>query len=210
LKKNILSKNFHYNNLIIELHPEVYKPAEDTFLLLESIQIKTGDNVLEIGTGCGIIALECASKEANVVCTDINPYAVALAKSNYKRNKSFIKGRFEVRKGDLFSTINDNEKFDVIIFNPPYLPTKKNDLVGGSGWFDIATNGGINGLRLTKRFIDGISKYLSNNGRAYFLFSSLSNKKDINLYISKSSLKAKIVSRYSFNDETIYVYCIYF
>lgn len=210
MKKNILSKNFHYNNLIIELHPEVYKPAEDTFLLLESIQIKTGDNVLEIGTGCGIIALECASKEANVVCTDINPYAVALAKSNYKRNKSFIKGRFEVRKGDLFSTINDNEKFDVIIFNPPYLPTKKNDLVGGSGWFDIATNGGINGLRLTKRFIDGISKYLSNNGRAYFLFSSLSNKKDINLYISKSSLKAKIVSRYSFNDETIYVYCIYF
>jgi len=210
LKKNTLSKNFHYKNLTIKLHPEVYEPAEDTFLLLESIEVKPGDNVLEIGTGCGIIALECARLGANVTCTDINPYAIALAKSNYNRNKSLIKGRFKVRKGDLFLKVKNYEKFDIIIFNPPYLPTKKNELVGGSGWFDIATNGGIDGLSLTKRFIDGLSKFLSNKGKAYFVFSSLSNIKNLSLYIPKLGLKACIVSKYSFNDETIFVYCIYF
>jgi len=209
LKKNILSKNFHYNNLIIELHPEVYEPAEDTFLLLESIQIKPGNKVLEIGTGCGLIALQCASLGANVVCTDINPYAIALTKRNYIKNKSFIKGGFEIRKSDLFSKIKDDEKFDIIIFNPPYLPTKKNELVGGFGWFDIATNGGIDGLSLTKKFIESIKKYLNDNGKAYFVFSSLSNRKKIDLYLSKYRLKVKIESDYSFNDETIFVYCIF-
>lgn len=209
MKKNILSKNFHYNNLIIELHPEVYEPAEDTFLLLESIQIKPGNKVLEIGTGCGLIALQCASLGANVVCTDINPYAIALTKRNYIKNKSFIKGGFEIRKSDLFSKIKDDEKFDIIIFNPPYLPTKKNELVGGFGWFDIATNGGIDGLSLTKKFIESIKKYLNDNGKAYFVFSSLSNRKKIDLYLSKYRLKVKIESDYSFNDETIFVYCIF-
>jgi len=209
LKKNIVSKTFHYKNLIIELHPEVYEPAEDTFQLLESIEVKSGDNVLEIGTGCAIIALKCANLGANVVCTDINPYAVALAKRNYNKNKSLIKGVFEVRKGDLFSTVKNNEKFDVIIFNPPYLPTKKNELVGGSGWFDIATDGGVDGLSLTKRFINGLSKHLSNCGKAYFVFSSLSNRKKIEMYLSKQRLMSKIISSYCFDDETIFVYRIF-
>jgi release factor glutamine methyltransferase len=208
LKQNILSNNFHYKNLIIELHPEVYEPAEDTFLLLESIDLKPNDIVLEIGTGCGIIALVCASRKADVICTDINPYAVALVKRNYKKNKTLIKGKFEVRKGDLFSKIKDNEIFDVIIFNPPYLPTKKNELVGGSGWFDIATDGGKEGLNLIKRFIDGLGKYLSKNGKVYIAFSSLCNIKKFSLYISKAELKAKVVSSYNFNDETLFVYCI--
>jgi len=79
----------------------------------------------------------------------------------------------------------------------------------GSGWFDIATDGGIDGLSLTKKFIDDLSKYLDNNGKAYFVFSSLSNRKKIDLYLSKNRLKAKIVSNYSFDDETIFVYCIF-
>lgn len=202
------SKKFHYKKLIIKLHPEVYEPAEDTFLLLESIKVKPKDNVLEIGTGCGIIALECASNGANVVCTDINPYAIKLTKHNFNKNKAFIKGKFEIRKGDLFSAIKKNEKFDVIIFNPPYLPTKKNEFVWGLGWFDIATNGGVEGLSLIKRFIKDLRKYLSFDGKAHFVFSTLGDKKKLNFYISKANFNAKVVSSYSFNDETLFVYCI--
>jgi len=208
-EKNIMPKFFHYNNLTIELHPEVYEPAEDTFILLETIEIKPDDYILEIGTGCGIIALRCASLGANVVCTDINPYAIILAKNNYNRNKSFIKTAFEVRKGDLFSAIKSNERFNVIIFNPPYLPTKKDDIVGESGWFDIAVNGGIDGLSLIKRFIDGLSRYLSDKGKAYFILSSLSDIKKIDKILSKEKFISKIVSRYCFDDETLFVYCIF-
>lgn len=85
---------FHYKDLTIELHPEIYDPSEDTFLLTGAFNVVEGDSVLEIGTGCGLIALECAHLGANVVCSDINPYAVDLAIRNYMKNNSLIKGLF--------------------------------------------------------------------------------------------------------------------
>jgi len=97
LKTDEVAKYFHFNDLIIKLHPEVYDPAEDTFLLIEAINVAKGDCVLDIGTGCGLIALECARLGANVICTDINPYAVKLAKNNYLKNK------FKIIRADTIS-----------------------------------------------------------------------------------------------------------
>ncbi len=208
MKKDLSVKFFHYKELNLELHPEVYDPAEDSFLLIKAINVVKGNSVLEIGTGCGLIALECARVGANVVCTDINPYAVDLAKRNYSRNKSLIEGNFEVRKGDLFSPIKQKEVFDVIIFNPPYLPTKKNELVGESGWFDVATNGGIDGIIITNRFIDKLPFFLNEKGQAYFVFSSLSDCNILESFIKKKKFQYKVVLSSSFNDETISVYCL--
>ena len=206
MKKESSVKFFHYNKLTLELHPEVYDPAEDTFLLIEALSIKKDISVLEIGTGCGLISLECARVGANVVCTDINPFAVNLTKRNYTINKPLIKGSFEVRKGDLFKPIKDKEVFDLIIFNPPYLPTKRNELTGGSGWFDVATNGGIDGLRFTKRFIDKLDLFLKEYGSAYFIFSSLSDRTKLENYIKKRKFRFDVISNNRFNDETISVY----
>jgi len=94
---------------------------------LESIQINYDDSVFEIGTGCGLIALECAKLGAKVICSDINPYAIKIVKENYHVNKSKLKGSIDVRYGDLFTVLNKNEIFDIIIFNPPYLPIDKNE-----------------------------------------------------------------------------------
>ncbi len=142
---------FHYNGLTLELHPEVYDPAEDTFLLLESIKINPGDSVFEIGTGCGLIALACACQSTRVVCSDINPFAVQLTRRNIERNRHLLKGDIEIRQGDLFSVLKSDERFTMVLFNPPYLPTKKSEKIGG--WFDKATDGGPTGLRQTKRFL---------------------------------------------------------
>lgn len=208
LKKDIKVKIFQYNGLKIELHPEVYDPAEDTFLLINSLDIFEGNFVLEIGTGCGLIALECARIGANVVCTDVNPYSVDLAKRNYNRNKHLIKGRFEVREGYLFSPIKQNESFDVIIFNPPYLPTREDDLVGGSGWFDIATDGGFDGLKITSEFIDKLSNNLKQSGNAYFVYSNLSDIKKLKSIIKKRNFQFKILKKINFNSETISIYLL--
>jgi len=198
------SKTFHYKDLEIDIDPEVYDPSEDTFLLLEALDVKSGESVLEIGTGCGLIALECARRGANVVCTDVNPHAVDLVRHNYARNKFSVKGKFEVRLGDLFTVVK--EKFDVVVFNPPYLPTTSEERVGG--WFDVATDGGVDGLRFTKRFIYELPNHMNKGGRAYFVFSSLSDRKKLDKYLSK--LNTKIVLSRNFNDETIDIYCIYF
>lgn len=201
---NIKPSTFHYRDLEIELHPEVYDPAEDSFLLLESLQINPQDIVLEIGTGCGLIALVCALKGCTVFCTDINPFAVEIAHLNIIRNQRLLRGTIELRQGDLFSAFKDHERFNVIIFNPPYLPTTKEERTGG--WFDIATDGGRDGLKVTKRFLEGLSPRLLPKGSAYFVFSSLSNRRTLEQYLKKQKLSACIITRHLSEEEELDVY----
>lgn len=195
---------FHYHDLVIELHLEVYDPAEDSFLLLESLQLNPQDVVLEIGTGCGLIALGCAQKGCKVFCTDINPFAVQVTRRNISRNQRLLHGPIEVRHGDLFSAFKDHERFNVIIFNPPYLPTTKEERTGG--WFDIATDGGWDGLKVTKRFLEGLSRRLLPKGSAYFVFSSLSNRHTLEQHLKKQKLTARIISRHLSEGEELDVY----
>jgi len=197
---------FHFKNLKISLHPDVYEPAEDTFQLLEAVQVKPNDSVLELGTGCGVIALECTRQGCNVCCTDINPHAVALTRKNIKQNKHLLQGSIKIRKGDLFSPIKPHERFDVIIFNPPYLPTTEDEHV--DTWFDYATDGGPDGLRTTERFLSKLSQYLKNEGRAYFMFSSLTKRETLTALLKRYQFKSSIVSSQHYNDEQLDVYCI--
>ena len=153
-------KSFTFKNLKIELHPQVYEPSEDTFLLADAVKISKGDYIFEIGAGSGLIALYCASLGANVICSDINPFAIELIKKNFLVNKDKLLGSFDVRIGDLFSVLDSKDCFDAVIFNPPYLPTLKDERVGGSGWFDKAVNGGEDGLNITNSFIFQVSSFL--------------------------------------------------
>ena len=71
-------KGIHYEN-----YPEVYEPAEDTFLFAENLQVGRRDRVLEIGTGTGIIAIIVSRKCSTVIATDINPPAIDLYAKNF-------------------------------------------------------------------------------------------------------------------------------
>ena len=200
------NKSFKFKDLTIELHPEVYEPAEDTFLLADSVVVSEEDSVFEVGSGCGLIALYCASLGTNVVCCDVNPFAVELIKKNFLINESLLRGSFDVRIGDLFSILDSKDRFDVIIFNPPYLPTSKKELIGGSGWFDKAVSGGLNGLDVIERFIKQVSVFLKKNGKVYFVFSSLSNREKLESIIKKNNFIFEIVNSCRFNDETLDIY----
>jgi len=201
---------FNFNNLKIQFHKEVYEPSEDTFQLIESIKVKKGENIFEIGTGTGIISLECCRKGANVLCSDINPYAVDLTKNNYENNKEYLIGCFEIRQGDLFTVLESNESFNKIIFNPPYLPTKPEERIGESGWFDKAVDGGIDGLKIIEKFIEGLSKHLSKKGFVYFVFSSLPDRDKLEKIIIKNNFNFKIVNSNRYDGEIIDIYCLFF
>ena len=199
-------KSFKFKDLQIYTHKEVYEPSEDTFLLLDSIDIKEDERFFEIGTGTGIISLYLAKKGFDGICCDINPVAVELAKKNYLTNQSKLLGSLDIRPGDMFSVLNLDEKFDVIIFNPPYLPTKPGEYVGGSGWFDKAVSGGADGLLVTTVFLEGVSSFLKEKGKAYFVFSSLSNKEKLYNIFDGTNLNYEIVAENRFDDEELFVY----
>ncbi|MEM2890220.1 MAG: methyltransferase, partial [Candidatus Hadarchaeum sp.] len=103
------------------VYPEVYEPAEDTFLIADNLEVKSDERVLELGTGCGLLAILAAKAGAKVVATDISPIALECARANAVEN--LVANRIDFRSGDLFDPV-DGELFDAVIFNPPYLPVE--------------------------------------------------------------------------------------
>ena len=144
--------------------PEVYPPSEDSILLTESLDIRIGEKVLEIGTGSGIVSIQCALNGADVVCGDINPRAVALARRNAAANGVDI----DVRETDVYSNIGG--RFDTIGFNLPYLP------VEDEGELAKAWSGGPDGLGPLPRLLEGAPEHLLPDGRVVVVVSSLMDR----------------------------------
>src|SRR3990170_6525883 len=165
-------KQVHYDGFVFQVTEDVYEPAEDSFLVADYLKqvVKKGDIVLDVGTGCGILALVAARKAKNVVATDINPHAVKCAKLNAKTNR--VNNKMDVRLGDLFKPIRKTEKFDLIVFNAPYLPTALSEQ---KTWVGRAWSGGPTGRQLIDRFIHEAPQYLARSGRILLVQSSLAN-----------------------------------
>ena len=77
----------NYQGMEFLICENVYEPAEDTFLFADNLLVKKSDNVLEIGTGTGIIAIIASKKLKKVVAVDINRYAVECARKNAEINR---------------------------------------------------------------------------------------------------------------------------
>ena len=173
-----------YYGLKLKLHPQVYEPAEDTFLLAENLAVKDGDVVLDMGTGTGLIALLMARKARSVSGVDINPIAVELAKENARLNN--IKN-VEFRVSDLFENVSG--EFDLITFNAPYLPGEPEEPI------DLALVGGKTGREVLDRFIDAVAGHLKPNGTVQVVQSSITGVEETLKMLEKVGLSPWIAAR---------------
>ncbi|WP_297499803.1 HemK2/MTQ2 family protein methyltransferase [Thermococcus sp.] len=173
-----------YYGLRIRLHPQVYEPAEDTFLLAENLEVKLGERALDLGTGTGIIALLMARKADFVLGVDVNPIAIELAREN-----AWLNGieNVEFRLSDLFKNVTG--KFDVVTFNAPYLPGKPEEPI------DLALVGGESGREIIDRFIENVGDYISPGGRVYLVQSSITGIDETLRRFERAGLKAKVIAR---------------
>ncbi len=136
----------------------MYRPSEDSRLLLESVRLEPGERFLEVGTGTGLVALHAAQR-GPAVATDANRDATLLARSNALRNGLPL----QVVRTNLAAGVRG--PFDVIAFNPPYLEGCPRDEL------DRAWAGGDQGSEVSVRFLQDLPRILSEDGRAYLLLS---------------------------------------
>ncbi|WP_407424656.1 HemK2/MTQ2 family protein methyltransferase [Methanobrevibacter sp.] len=153
----------------IETDEMVYIPSDDTFLLAENLEIKEGQSVLEIGTGSGLVSMYASLLTDDVTATDINYNALELAEKNFKLNNI---DTIRLEFGDLFEPVK-NEKFDVILFNTPYLPTDSDDIIDGD--LNYAFDGGLNGRKVIDLFLNEVKNHLNDGGIVQLIQSSLSD-----------------------------------
>ena len=183
--------------IVIKTHEDVYKPADDTELLVKSLRLRKGERILEIGTGTGVVAIHCAKLGCRVTATDLLPPAIALARENADANGVVL----ELLEGDMFAPVKGT--FDVIILNPPYLPTAPEDLTHSH--LDKALDGGPDGTAVALRFIEGLTRHMAEGGRAYMVASSLQDGARIEGAIHRARLASRTVGRERFAFETISV-----
>ena len=172
------------------MHSSIYKPAEDSYLLSRILKEKITDKdikVLEIGAGSGIHLQTLENlgiPKGNIFSSDINPDAVSHCN---------LLG-FNCIHSDLFQKIKG--KYNLIIFNPPYLPADSREPCDSQ----TATTGGKSGCEIINKFLHQAKNFLKENGEIFLITSSLTKEIDFSNY------KFKLLGKEKLFMEEIYVW----
>jgi release factor glutamine methyltransferase len=150
-------------------------PRPETEILAESgwtfLSTQSSAGALDVGTGTGCIAISLAAKcpNAKIFASDISPDALALAKENAAKNNVQI----EFLEGDGFAALPPEVRFDLIISNPPYIPTAEIETLQPEVRdFDPreALDGGADGLDFYRRFAAEAKLFLKSAGKIMLEF----------------------------------------
>ncbi|MHA1924448.1 MAG: HemK2/MTQ2 family protein methyltransferase [Candidatus Thorarchaeota archaeon] len=187
-----------FNDKKLEVDDGVYPPAEDAYLLLDAIELERADSFLEIGCGTGLISVAAAEVAKSVVAIDLELNAVRNTRRNMEINS--VSGRSCVIQSDLLGALAHNARFNVIAFNPPYLPEN-----GTVTEMDHAFVGGGAGVELTERFILQAIPHLERNGRIYIVVSSLADIERVSNFMKSQGLQVNDMAETKLFFETLRV-----
>lgn len=167
-----------FMSLNFKVTSDVLIPRQDTEVVVESVLEYTKNikentiDILDIGTGSGCIAVSLAYyiKNSRVAAIDISQKALDIAKYNSEKNNVIDKIDFIC--GDIFTGLknllrNDKKKFDIIVSNPPYIPSDEiASLEKQVKDFEPlkALNGGNDGLDFYKFIIEDAAYFLKKQG----------------------------------------------
>jgi len=200
-----------FMGLDFKVAPGVLIPRSDTenlvSLVIDKIKEKGYKKVLDIGTGSGAIHIALCHYLKDIECTtvDISDDAIKIAKENAETIG--VKDRIKYVKSDVFENINTS--FDVIVSNPPYIPTK---VIEGlqeelSHEPKIALDGGEDGYDFYRRIIEESSEYFNDTGILAFEVGHDQSKtikcllessgfKDVEIHQDLSGIERVVIARY--------------
>lgn len=166
--QEFMSLNFKVNNSVLIPRPDTETLVE---MVIRSILPDKMYNILDIGTGSGCIAISIAKYVENVLvhAVDIKEGTLNLAKENAEGNG--VREKISFYRGDIFEPFSNSDvQFDIIVSNPPYIPTESIEhLDTNVKDFEpkIALDGGIDGLDFYRKIIESARKFLKPNGKIF-------------------------------------------
>lgn len=150
--------NPHYYPTNQDVNQHTYI-GPDSYWLSNFTINRTGGKILDLCTGSGIQAILSARTAERVVGVDLDENACIIARINAIINN--LEHKVSFLNGDLYRALNEIEKFDIIMANPPFLPIPENL------YFPLSGNGGTDGLSLIMKIVDGLKYYLNDTGTCY-------------------------------------------
>lgn len=152
------------------VNEHVLVPRPDTEAWLEKVIQRFRNlpdiSMLDLGTGSGALAVSFLyyCKEARGVAVDISEKALETAKTNGER--AGISDRVEFRRGDFLDALREDEQFDVILSNPPYIPSGDIDGLAEEVRREprIALDGGPDGLKFYRTLGEKAVRFLRPGG----------------------------------------------
>lgn len=206
-------------HLTLEDYDNVYEPAEDTYLLCDALEqdrelfrSMKPKRALEIGSGsgCVITFFGQVCKEIGVDCslyaTDVNSKAVDVTKRTAAANHVQV----AVSNIDLLGSNSPaDNSVDVLLFNPPYVPTPSAEV--GSHGIEAAWAGGIRGREVIDRFLPSLPVMISRpHGRCYLILVQDNRPEEISTIVEEMGLETKIVINTKARNEQLMVMLITF
>ena len=158
-------------SLPFHVDPAVLIPRRDTETLIEVVLDACSErnaelSIVDIATGSGAIAITLARElsQATVVATDVSKAALALCERNAERHQ--VRARVEARWGDIWAPFDQDERFDVVVANPPYIPSADIEALAPEVRCEprLALDGGEDGLVLLRRVVAGARDYIRPGG----------------------------------------------
>lgn len=222
--------------LIIKNYPEpiisnsnenVYTPSDDTYLIIDyfkaniddqyfdGIRLEKIQKVLDLGTGTGIIALFLQliknilpKFNPKIYAADILEEAIKCAKNNEQNNK--VEGEINFIQSNLFDSFPKSleKSFNVIIFNPPYLPSIKSDnklirdFKKEASW-----DGGKRGIEIFTRFIKQVKNFIATKKPSYiyYISSDKAALNELNKVINNEGFSNTILNKKHLFFENIFL-----
>jgi len=213
--------------LNLDFNKNIYRPSDDTYLFLkyfkqfinkdniDGIKLNKISNILDMGTGTGIIAIFFAKYfkfnlglNIKIYASDILLDAIKLSKKNAKKNG--LENEIVFIHSNLFNNfpISLKHKFKIIFFNPPYLPSES--IFRTTNKTNYSWMGGKMGIETFEKFLVQSIEFLSpiEKSYIYFLFSSNSALDVLYAKIEELGFELKILIKAHFFFEDIILHRI--
>ena len=192
-------------------YERVYEPSDDTFLLVDTLTADESELrrhnptvCLEVGSGSGCVITHVGSLLPNAILLagDVNRDANVATAATGVANKC----RIDALQMDLLSAMRPGS-VDVLVFNPPYVPTSEDELSVAIASVDISASwaGGTRGRRVLDRLLPTLGRVLSPHGIFYLLGVAENDPEEISSLLRQQGLYSKVIAQRRAQNERLFV-----